>query len=414
MYLAIDSLMAEINGFSFNSVTSELKSQHEDCVAKIKASNRIDGEITAGIAAQHAANSRVLSVSGSSAEIMVTGVLVKNMSFMAWLMGATTYSEISSAAQAVQADDEITNVSVRIDSGGGTVAGMMSCLNSLKAISKPTTAIVDGTCGSAAYAIAAQCDRIVALSSGEIVGSVGAMMSMSRESDEETVDVRGDNSGKKNADAFSEDGFKVRKEEVNDFENIYLQAVADGRGVSIDVVKSTYGNGIIMSAQNALKAGIIDAIASDGSIDTMSDAQTDLTAQGKTEHQQTANSEEIMNKAELQAKHPELYAEIKNEGIQEGKQQGQDRVSAFIEIGEASGAMDLAMAYIKDGTEHSAAINTKFLAAQMQNQKLNALASDSPDTDGVNPNAPVAGKSEEEQLDDATIAAFESGKMETF
>jgi ClpP class serine protease len=414
MYLATDGLMAEIKNFSFNSVTSELKAQHEDCVAKIKASNILGGELSAGIAAQHSANSRVLSVSGSSAEIMVTGVLVKNMSFMAWLMGATTYSEISSAAQAVAADDEITDVSVRIDSGGGTVAGMMSCLNAIKAISKPTTAIVDGTCGSAAYAIAAQCDRIVALSNGEIVGSVGAMMSMSRESDEETVDVRGDNSEKKNADAFSEDGFKVRKEEVNDFENIYLQAVADGRGVSIDVVKSTYGNGIIMSAQNALKAGIIDAIASSSGIDTMSDTQTDLTAQGKTEHQQTAHSEEIMNKAELQAKHPELYASLKAEFSAEGKQQEQERVSAFAELGEAAGAMDLAMACIKDGTQHSASINAKFMAAQMKNQTLANLAEDSVDTKDVNPNAPIAGKSEEEQLDEATIAAFESGKMETF
>ena len=413
MYLAIDSLVAEIKGFSFNSVTSELKAQHEEAKSKIEANSRLGGDLVAGIAEQHSSNSRVLSVSGSSAEIMVTGVMVKSMSFMAWLMGATAYSEITAAAQAVDADSDIKEVQLRIDSGGGTVAGMMSCLNAVKAISKPTVAIIDGTCGSAAYAIAAQCDSIVALSNGEIVGSVGAMMSMSKDKDEETVDVRGDNSEKKNADAFTESGFKARKEEVNDFENIYLQAVADGRGVSIDVVKSTYGNGIIMSAQNALKSGMIDSIAYQGGVDTQSNSPTNLTAQGETEHNLTANSEEVMNKAELQAKHPELYAEIKNEGIQAGKTQEQERVSAFAELGEASGAGELAMACIKDGTEHSASINAKFMAAQMKNNSLSALAADNVDTDNIVPKAPAA-KTEEEQLDEATIAAFGANKMETF
>ncbi|AUR96303.1 ClpP/crotonase-like domain protein [Vibrio phage 1.223.O._10N.261.48.A9] len=413
MYLAIDSLVAEIKGFSFNAVTSELKAQHEEAKSKIESNSRLSGELVAGIAEQHSSNSRVLSVSGSSAEIMVTGVMVKSMSFMAWLMGATAYSEITAAAQAVDADSDIKEVQLRIDSGGGTVAGMMSCLNAVKAISKPTVAIIDGTCGSAAYAIAAQCDSIVALSNGEIVGSVGAMMSMSKDKDEETVDVRGDNSEKKNADAFTESGFKARKEEVNDFENIYLQAVADGRGVSIDVVKSTYGNGIIMSAQNALKSGMIDSIAYQGGVDTQSNSPTNLTAQGETEHNLTANSEEVMNKAELQAKHPELYAEIKNEGIQAGKSQEQERVSAFAELGEASGAGELAMACIKDGTEHSASINAKFMAAQMKNNSLSALAADNVDTDNIVPKAPAA-KSEEEQLDEETIKAFGANKMETF
>lgn len=412
MYLAIDSLVAEIKGFSFNSVTSELKAQHEEAKSKIESNSRLSGELVAGIAEQHSSNSRVLSVSGSSAEIMVTGVMVKSMSFMAWLMGATAYSEITAAAQAVDADSDIKEVQLRIDSGGGTVAGMMSCLNAVKAISKPTVAIIDGTCGSAAYAIAAQCDSIVALSNGEIVGSVGAMMSMSKYKDEETVDVRGDNSEKKNADAFTESGFKARKEEVNDFENIYLQAVADGRGVSIDVVKSTYGNGKIMSARNALKSGMIDAIASQSG-SASAGTQTNLTAQGETEHNLTANSEEVMNKAELQAKHPELYAEIKNEGIQAGKTQEQERVSAFAELGEASGAGELAMACIKDGTEHSASINAKFMAAQMKNNSLSALAADNVDTDNIVPKAPAA-KSEDELLDEETIKAFGANKMETF
>lgn len=415
MYLAIDNLAAEIKDFSFGTVTADLKAQHEAMAEQIKANCYPVGELKAGIASQQAERSRVLTVSGSTAEIMVSGMLVKNMSFMAWMMGATAYGEISVAADVLSADSNVTDVTLRMDSGGGTVAGMMGAVESLKKLrssGKTTTAIIDGTCGSACYALAAQCETIVALTSGEIVGSVGAEFAISRKKDTDEIHVRGDNSQDKNADAFTEDGFKIRKEEANDFESVYLDVVAEGRGVPVATVKANYGNGKIMSARNALKSGMIDAIASQSGT-ALAGTQTNLTAQGETEHQPTANSEEIMNKAELQAKHPELYAEIKNEGIQAGKTQEQERVSAFAELGEASGAGELAMACIKDGTEHSASINAKFMAAQMKNNSLSALAADNVDTDNIVPKAPEA-KSEEEQLDEATIAAFGANKMETY
>lgn len=420
LFLATDDLMAEVKGAMSKPVTAELKAQHEEAKNKIQAACDL-GELTCGVSAQHAERSRILSVTGSSAEIMITGAMVNELSFWAWLMGATSYKEVTSAAKALTADDEIQDVSLRIGSGGGTVEGMIACSDSLKELrdsGKLKTAYVDGLCCSAAFGLASQCESIVAMSAGEIVGSVGAMTYRVKYDDVEELAVRGDNSQDKNADAFTEAGLKVVKEEVNDFEDMYLNMVANGRGVPVSTVKATYGNGKIMSAQRALDCGMIDAIASQSSSSApvgglSASTETNLTAQGETEHQPTANSEEIMNKAELQAKHPELYAEIKNEGVTAGKKEEQERVSAFAEIGEASGAMDLAMACIKDGTQHSAAINTKFMAAQMKNQTLKAMADDNIDTDGVKPDSPVA-KSEEEQLDDATIAAFSANKMETF
>ncbi len=418
LFLATDDLMAEVKGAMSKPVTAELKAQHEEAKSKIKAACNL-GELVCGVSAQHAENSRILSVTGSSAEIMITGAMVNELSFWAWIMGATSYKEVTAAAKALAADDEISEVSMRIGSGGGTVEGMIACADALKklrASGKLKAAYIDGLCASAAFGLGAQAETMIAMSAGEIVGSVGAMTYRVKYNDMEELAIRGDNSQDKNADAFTEAGFKVVKEEVNDFESMYLQMVADGRGVSVETVKATYGNGKIMSAQRALDCGMIDAIASQSmSADTVTGvtAQTNLTAQGETEQNLTASSEEIMNKAELQAKHPELYAEIKNEGIQAGKTQEQERVSAFAELGEASGANELAMACIKDGTEHSASINAKFLAAQMKNNSLSALAADNVDTDGIVPAAPAA-KSEEELLDEQTIAAFGANKMETY
>jgi ClpP class serine protease len=414
LFLATDDLMAEVRGAMNKPVTAELKAQHEEVKSKIKAACNI-GELTCGVSSQHAENSRILSVTGSSAEIMITGAMVNELSFWAWIMGATSYKEITAAAKALAADDEIQEVSLRIGSGGGTVEGMIACADALKVLrqsGKLKVAYVDGLCASAAYGLGAQAETMVAMSAGEIIGSVGAMTYRVKYNDMEELAIRGENSQDKNADAFTESGYKVVKEEVNDFEDMYLQMVAEGRGVPIETVKANYGNGKIMSARNALKSGMIDSIASQSGT-ALAGSQTNLTAQGETEHQPTANSEEIMNKAELQAKHPELYAEIKNEGIQAGKTQEQERVSAFAELGEAAGANELAMACIKDGTEHSASINAKFMAAQMKNQSLSALAADNVNTDNIKPEAPEA-KTDDEKLDEETIKAFGAQKMETF
>jgi len=425
LFLATEDLMAEVKGAMSRPITADLKAQHQEVKSSIESACHL-GELTCGVAAQHAERSRILSVTGSSAEIMITGAMVNELSFWAWIMGATSYKEVTAAAKALAYDEEIETVSLRVGSGGGTVEGMIACSESLQVLrdsGKLKVAYVDGVCASAAYGLATKAEKIIAVSAGEIIGSVGAMTYRVKNNNVEELAIRGDNSQNKNADAFTEAGLKIVKEEVNDFESMYLNMCAGGRGVSVETVKANYGNGKVMSAQRALECGMIDAIASQAVNDggqtagITAEKQTNLTAQGETEHQLTAKSGEIMNKAELKAKHPELYAEIKaegkSEGIEAGKKAEQERVSAFTELGEASGDHELAMACIKDGTEHSAAINAKFMASQMKNMNLKAMADDNVNTDDVKPEAPQA-KSEDEALDDATIAAFNGQKMETF
>lgn len=414
LFLATDDLMAEVKGAMNRPVTAELKAQHEQLKTQITNACKL-GELTCGVAVQHSEQSRVLSVTGSSAEITISGALVKELTFWAWIMGATTYAEISSAAEALAADDDVQDVVLRIGSGGGTVEGMIACSNALQALrdkGKLKATYIDGVCGSAAYGLGAQAETMIALSAGEIVGSVGAMTYRVKYNDMEELAIRGDNSQDKNADAFTESGYKVVKEEVNDFEDMYLNMVAKGRGVPVETVKANYGNGKIMSAQRALDCGMIDSIASQSGTATGA-TMTNLTAQGETEQKPTANSEDIMDKAELQAKHPELYASLKSEFTAAGKKEEQERVSAFAELGEASGANDLAMAFIKDGTEHSAAVNAKFMAAQMKNNALGAMGADNIDTGDVDQEAPAA-KTDDEVLDEETIKAFGAQKMEMF
>lgn len=393
MYLASNDVIRQVRSFDMNAISADMRTKYE-----------------AGIAQDGQSNSRILSASGNVATIAIAGVLTHSYGFMTWLMGGTAYTDIMAAMQMAELDQEITDIRIKMNSGGGQVSGLFDLIAQMESMKTPMTCEVSGMCCSAAYAIASQCDSIVTASEGEGIGSIGIVVEAYI--DENVKSITSTNAPNKRPDASTEEGVAQIRAELDAYEDLFIEAIAAGRGTNTADIKANYGQGSITTARNALKSGMIDAIASQSGT-ASAGTQTNLTAQGETEHNLTANSEEVMNKAELQAKHPELYAEIKNEGIQAGTIQEQERVSAFAELGEASGAGELAMACIKDGTEHSASINAKFMAAQMKNNSLSALAADNVDTDHIVPKAPAA-KTEEEQLDEATIAAFGANKMETF
>ena len=393
MYLASNDVIRQVRSFDMNAISADMRTKYE-----------------AGIAQDGQANSRILSVSGNVATIAIAGVLTHSYGFMTWLMGGTAYTDIMAAMQMAELDPEINDIRIKMNSGGGQVSGLFDLIAQMESMKTPMTCEVSGMCCSAAYAIASQCDSIVTASEGEGIGSIGIVVEAYI--DENVKSITSTNAPNKRPDASTEEGVAQIRAELDAYEDLFIEAIAAGRGTNTADIKANYGQGSVTTARNALKSGMIDAIASQSGT-ASAGTQTNLTAQGETEHQLTANSEEVMNKAELQAKHPELYAEIKNEGIQAGKTQEQERVSAFAELGEASGAGELAMACIKDGTEHSASINAKFMAAQMKSNSLNALAADNVDTDNIVPKAPAA-KTEEELLDEQTIAAFGANKMETY
>ena len=380
MLLANNEIIKKVRSFDLNKISADLHNRYE-----------------AGIAEDGAVNSRVFTVAGNVATINITGMLTKSYTFMTWLYGGTAYSEIMNALALIENDSEITDVIVKMDSGGGHVAGLFDVVAEIQAMTTPIRCIVSGSCCSAAYAIAAQCDTIEASSNGDSIGSIGIVVDV--DIDPEEVSITSTNAPNKRPDATTDEGRAQIRAQLDEYEELFLEAIAEGRGVKVDEVIKNYGQGATTIARNALKSGMIDSINLKPQI-----------VQGDPGNSTTASNEEIitMNAAEIKANHPEAYAAI----LAEGKQVEQDRVSAFAELGEASGAPELAMAMIKDGTEHSATVNAKFMAAQMKAGVFQAMADDNVDTTVIDQT--VTGKTEEEALDEATIAAFDGAKMEHF
>lgn len=73
-----------------------------------------------------------------------------------------------------------------------------------------------------------------------------------------------------------------------------------------------------------------------------------------------------MNINQLKAEHPALL----QQAVEMGVTQERERVSAHVTMGEASGDMKFAIGCIADGSELSASVNAKYLAAGMNRKDV--------------------------------------------
>lgn len=306
---------------------------------------------------------RILSVAGTSAEISIMGVLTKRPSFMAAFFGGgnTTYSEINAALAVADRDDAVEDITLVIDSGGGEIAGLFETLAALEAVDKPITAVVQNMAASAAFAIASQADTIVANNKAAVLGSIGVVQR--HFIDDEVIDITSSNAPKKRPDASTEDGKAIIREELDAIEEIFIDAIAEGRGVSSKKVIADFGQGGVFLANEALKRGMIDSVADGSSKPAKRTKSTTARSGGDT-------MEAKMDLEELKAKHPAIYAAAKAEGATEATAKERDRVGAHLEMGLASGDMKTALAAVEDGSDMTQKLQAKYMAAGMNRQDI--------------------------------------------
>lgn len=302
----------------------------------------------------------ILTVSGESAEIRVQGVLTKAPDISAMLFGGgnTTYSDILRAIEDVEKNDDIDKVVMRVSSPGGSVAGLFDVLDAIRAMSKPIDMVVEDMAASAAYAIVSQGRSITATNESARVGSVGIVVSSYVDPNE--ITVTSTDAPNKRPNLGTSEGRATLVEELDAMHSLFVNAIAEGRGVAADIVNNTYGRGSTLLASEALKAGMIDAIAP---------------KRAKTINNSRAgggNSEARMDLQELMAKHPELYATVLELGVKRER----DRVTAHLVMGEGAGALAVAVKAIKSGDCLTETLKAEYLMAAVNKGELSAAAAD--------------------------------------
>lgn len=204
------------------------------------------------------------------AVIEIAGTLVHRGAWIGQSSGLTSYEGIAAQLQAALADPAIRGIALDIDSFGGEVAGAFDLADRIRAARrvKPVQAFVADHALSAAYALAAQADRIVLPRTGA-VGSIGvvAMHSdMSGALDQKGIAVTLIHAGARKVDAnpYQPLPEAVRARiagELEDLRQLFAETVAEGRGQRLDTGQALGTEAAVFRGEAAVFAGLADEVA---------------------------------------------------------------------------------------------------------------------------------------------------------
>lgn len=305
------------------------------------------------------ADANILMQKSTVAVINIDGILTEKPDIIALIFGFgnTTYTEISDALLLVRDDDEVDSIQLNINSPGGEVAGLFSTLDILSSIDKPITALVNNLAASAAYAIAAKANKIIANNRAAMVGSVGVVASMFI--NDSIVSITSTNAPDKRPDVTTDEGKAIVRKNLDAIEALFIESIASGRNTTIEDVKNNFGRGAVLLADDAKSKNMLDNIM------TVSVADLQKTNVGVTN----------MNLNELKTQHADVFAQAKNEGVE----QERGRVKAHLILAEAYGANKIAFNAIKEGADITPELQAEYLAAGANRDSVKARVDDNPD-----------------------------------
>lgn len=314
----------------------------------VKSGSIPDASAEAEYEARVAAEGGLLRVSGDHGAIDISGVLTRRPSLFAKFFGGgnTTYGSIVQALAEAQADPAVKTIHLNVDSPGGEFAGLFDVLGAMQGVKKKMVANVGTMAASAAYAIVSQADEIIAQNRATQVGSIGVVASFFVS--DHFVDLTSTEAPNKRPDVKTPEGRAAVVEHLDELHNIFVDAIATGRNVTVEAVNATFGRGATLLAEKAMGRGMIDAIAGGG------------TNSGGDDHMEAQ-----MDIQTLKKEHSEVYAQVRAEGFEEGKTAERDRVNGHLVMGEASGDMKTAIEAISEGTEMTQTLQAKYMAAGM-------------------------------------------------
>lgn len=214
-----------------------------------------------------------MKVVNGVAVIPIAGVLRDQVDYMVRWGGACSYQLLERDVQAALGNDLVKSIVFYCNSPGGSAIGCKRIADMVFASrgKKPLVAYVQGQCCSAAYYIAAACDRIEA-TADSMVGSIGTIMphvEMKGFLDEigygVTVITNTDSPKKGHGNTYEKltpEAKATLQSFIDSFGKPFIADVARYRGVSSADVIANFGQGDARRADLAIGNGMIDAVVS--------------------------------------------------------------------------------------------------------------------------------------------------------
>jgi signal peptide peptidase SppA len=293
--------------------------------------------LVAAAAERQAENRGTYLVVDNVAVIPVHDVIAKRMTFFMEICGGTSSQILMRDFAAAQNDPSVIGIILYFDTPGGTVDGTMEASEFIQGYQgqKPVVGFTDGMIASAGVWIAAPCDSIYISSNTNPIGSIGVVAAhvdvskrMEMFGQRVTEITAGDY--KRVASAYSplsDEGRAYIQAQLDHIYTAFTDAVGSNRGLSVDDHKQ-WADGHIFLGSQAIEAGLVDGVS------TLDDLIAEMAAgrmkpkqpiQPQQKQQQAragvarvettlTEGETTMTREEFQAKHPELFQAILEEG----------------------------------------------------------------------------------------------------
>lgn len=212
---------------------------------------------------------------GSIAVVRVFGTIVQRASQLGPCEGGTGTEDIGAALQSALSDETVSQILIQYDTPGGSVFGVSELGDMIRSAraQKPIVGIADSMAASAGYWLLSQCSEAYCTPGGMVgsIGVYGAHQDISKALENEGVNITLVSAGKYKTEGapnspLSDEARGAMQQSIDGYYSMFTSAVAKGRGVPVEQVRTGMGEGRCLSASDALKANMIDGVMTFGDV----------------------------------------------------------------------------------------------------------------------------------------------------
>lgn len=278
------------------------------------------------------------------AVLPIEGVMAKRANMFMQISGGVSTQLAIRDLQDAARDPSVHSIILSIDSPGGTVDGTQSFAQAIRAVRevKPVVALASGTIASAAYWGGSAAEAVYITDGTTQVGSIGVVathVDVSKAEEQRGVKTTEVFAGKfkrisSQYGPLTDAGRASMQEQVDYTYSLFVQAVAEQRGVNVEKVLSDMADGRVFMGQQAIDAGLVDGVSTlDDLVQQLNQARSSGAPRRagvarKTTSSQSGNSTMTITREQLAAEAPEVLAAVLAEGAADGAKAERERIQA--------------------------------------------------------------------------------------
>lgn len=210
---------------------------------------------------------------GGVAVLPIEGVIAPKANLFTRISGGVDAKSLQLQLESAMADARVRSIVLAIDSPGGSVFGTPELAAAVRefAAEKPIVAVSDATMASAAYWIGSATNAVYITGPTVQVGSIGVVATHAYNPRRDGSAVTEITAGRykriaSDQQPLSDEGRAYLQQQVDHIYAVFVEAVSEHRGVSVDDVLTHMADGRVFIGRQAVEAGLVDGVATLDSI----------------------------------------------------------------------------------------------------------------------------------------------------